>query len=124
MNKLKMTICALAIPAGMLMCVTSASADNNPLDWLGCCLDPNPIECLFGSNITSEHEEGKALIERIQKLSDEGGFKESQASKAELGLARGPYTTTCSADEVVSLFEKRLSLKEIQAHCEIKSTSK
>lgn len=124
MNKLKTVICAMTLPAGLMLGATAASADDG--SWIvGCCLSPNPIQCWMEggqASVQMPDKMKKSLVERIEKLQAAGGFKEAQASKAELGLARGPYSSSCSPKEVVSLFEKRLPLREIQAHCEIKST--
>jgi hypothetical protein len=116
---------AITLPLGALI---SAPASASDWDWIiGCCLSPNPIECFKEGSAQvkfKDEEQLASLTERMAKLAQSGAFDEARKTKDELGLKKGPYTSSCSPHKTLTLFEKRVPLEKVQAECDVQSIRK
>jgi hypothetical protein len=124
MNHLKKTALAIALPFGLMTVGPASAADWQ--EFVGCCLSPNPIKCLSELSATAQYKDGeqiKALTARMTKLAKAGAFDEARKSKGALGLKHGPYSSSCSPEKTLDLFENRVPLAKIQAECNVKSAA-
>jgi len=118
----------LLVSLMMALCAPlSAMAEDDTIDWIvGCCLSPDPVQC-FSEGLAAESSQNvlrkaevKNLSARVTDMSERGVFDYAIKTRAETGFKSTKLVSSCKPNNLLDMFEKRISVKEISSICNVK----